>query len=101
MTGQENARIMGQSDAIRVAKKIGKLSESITNERIEFHSVQGKIQQIMEETMAILSPRSTEFFRIPEHRAAYYESFEKQMQLAGLLRIDDNQRTPSTHFASG
>lgn len=99
MTTTYTARIRGNQDAIQVANEIRKLSQSIENRQVEYHTIQKLVQNIMYETMSVLSPRSADFFSIAENRAAYYDAFQKQMQLAGLLRKDDSHHQQA-HAAS-
>ena len=95
MTDLDTAKIMGKSDALEISHEISKLTERMSKlherlatEPFDHSSFRGEIQQIMSQTMKIMSPDFEDFFNQPDNRMAYYRSFEEQMRQVGLLQPD-------------
>ena len=82
------AKLLGKSDALEVAFQIGQLTTNMTG-ITDYSSVQQEIQNIMNNTISILSPKYAKFFELAPHRLAYYESLENQMRLTGLVPPED------------
>ena len=96
MTNTEEAQLLGKVDALEIARKVDKLSDSVP--WYGRRRIGDEIRNIMVTTMSILSAHYAELFSEREVREAYYRSFERNMHEVGLVREGFRYAPEGTEF---